>query len=87
MLVDFWAPWCGTCRAVSPALERLAERHARRLKLVKVNTDQAPALGARFGVRSIPTLVLLGDGQEADRVTGALPESQLEAWLERHLAA
>ena len=85
VLVDFWAPWCAPCRRVSPALERLAERHARRLKLVKVNVDEAPALADRFGVRSIPTLALLREGRELDRVTGALPEPQLERWLARHV--
>ena len=64
VLVDLWAPWCGPCRMVSPALERLAERHAQRLKLVKVNVDEAPAVAARYGATSIPTLVLLDGGHE-----------------------
>ena len=85
VLVDFWAPWCGPCRMVSPALERLAHRHARRLKLVKVNVDQAPALAARYGAQSIPTLVLLERGREVERIVGALPEAQLEARLAPHL--
>ena len=87
VLVDFWAPWCGPCRAVSPALERLAGKHVRRLKLVKVNVDEAPALAARFGARSIPTLVLLDGGREVDRVVGALPEAQLEARFAPRLAS
>ncbi len=85
VLVDFWAPWCGPCRMVGPALERLASRHARELKLVKVNVDEAPALAARYGARSIPTLVLLERGREVERVVGALPEAQLEARLAPHL--
>ena len=85
VLVDFWAPWCRPCRMVSPALERLARKHASRLKLVKVNVDEAPGLAASHGAQSIPTLVLLSDGAEVDRVVGALPEAALEARLAPHL--
>ena len=87
VLVDFWAPWCAPCRAVSPALERLAGKHVRRLKLVKVNVDDAPGLAARFGARSIPTLVLLDGGREVDRVVGALSEAQLDARFSPRLPA
>ena len=87
VLVDLWAPWCGPCRMVTPALERLAERNASRLKLVKVNVDEAPRTAQRFGAMSIPTLVLLRDGQEVDRVVGALPEPQLNAWVDARLAS
>ena len=86
VLLDLWAPWCGPCRMVTPALERLAERHASRLKLVKVNVDEAPQTARRFGAMSIPTLVLLRDGRQVDRVVGALPEPQLARWLDGHLA-
>ena len=86
VLVDLWAPWCGPCRMVTPALERLAERHAQRLKLVKVNVDEAPAVAARYAATSIPTLVLLDGGRECDRIVGALPEAQIEARLAPHLA-
>ena len=86
VLVDLWAPWCGPCRMVSPALERRAERHAQRLKLVKVNVDEAPAVAARYGATSIPTLVLLEGGHERDRIVGAVAEAQIEARLGPHLA-
>jgi thioredoxin 2 len=86
IVVDFWAPWCGPCRMVAPVLERLAARHAGRLKVVRVNVDQAPALAARYQAMSIPTLVVLVDANEVDRVVGALPEPALEARLAPHLA-
>lgn len=82
VLVDLWAPWCGPCRMVSPALERLARDYAGRVKLVKVDVDQAPAVAERFGVRGIPTLVVLRRGEVAARQTGAPPESALKAWLD-----
>ncbi len=85
MLVDFWAPWCGPCGIVGPALESVARKHAGGLKLVKVNVDEAPALAARYGARSIPTLVLLERGREVDRIVGAVPEAQIEARLAPHL--
>jgi len=87
VLLDFWAPWCGPCRAVSPLLERVARSRAGHLKLVKINTDEEPALAQRFGVQGIPLMVLLRDGTEIDRRVGALPERALEQWLEPHIAA
>lgn len=85
-LVDFWAPWCAPCRMVSPALEQLANTLSGRMKLVKVNTDQAPGLSARFKVRSIPTLVFLDHGRETARTVGALRPSPLRQWVLSQLA-
>lgn len=85
VLVDVWAPWCGPCRMVSPALERLAGELAGRLKLVKVDADDNPEVSRRFEVQSIPTLVLLLRGEVVDKKIGALPEHQLRSWLESAL--
>jgi thioredoxin 2 len=87
VLVDFWAPWCGPCRTVSPALESLAREMAGRLKLVKVNVDAAPKLGQRFEVRAIPTLLVMVDGQPKARQAGAAPEHVLRTWVEQALAS
>lgn len=87
VLVDLWAPWCGPCRMVSPALEQVASDLAGRLKLVKVNVDHAPRLQQRFAVQSIPTLLVLRDGQVVGRQTGALPAAALRAWVDQTLAA
>jgi thioredoxin 2 len=84
-LVDLWAPWCGPCRMVSPALEQLATEMAGRLKLVKVNVDEAPAVQRRFGVQAIPTLLVLRSGAVAARQTGAAPAAVLRSWLEQAL--
>ena len=86
VIVDLWAPWCGPCRMIAPVLADLAARHAGRLKVVKVNVDEEPALAARFDARSIPLLVVLRDGREVDRIVGALPQSALEARLAPVLA-
>jgi thioredoxin 2 len=85
VIIDFWAPWCGPCRMVSPAVERLADANAGRLKVVKLNVDEAPEISARFGVQGIPLLVLLRDGREVDRLVGGVPEPQLKAWASRHV--
>lgn len=87
VIVDFWAPWCGPCRMISPVLERLANRYAGRLKLVKVNVDENPNLAARYGAMSIPLLVLIEHGTEVDRQVGAVPEARLVDWVEPRLAA
>jgi thioredoxin 2 len=85
VLVDVWAPWCGPCRMVSPALEQLAGELAGRLKLVKVNADEAPEVSRRFEVQAIPTLVLLDKGEIIDRQIGAAPAPALRSWLEDRL--
>jgi thioredoxin 2 len=87
VLIDFWAPWCGPCRMVAPALEKLSGELAGRLKVAKINTDNEPAQGERFGVRGIPTLVLMQDGRERDRVTGAMNLNALRDWIESRLPA
>lgn len=86
VLVDFWAAWCGPCRAVTPMVARAAKEHAGRLKVVKVNVDRVPQVADRFKLLSIPTLTLLRGGVEVDRVTGGIPPAALEAILAPHLA-
>lgn len=85
VLVDVWAPWCGPCRMVSPALEQMATELAGRLKLVKVNADEAPEVSRRFEVQAIPTLVLLHHGRVVDKQVGAAPVPALRSWLREHL--
>jgi thioredoxin 2 len=80
VLVDFWAPWCGPCRAMAPHFERAAKSLKDRVRLVKVNTEEAPQLAARYGIRAIPTLVLFRNGAEAKRMSGALDAGALERW-------
>jgi len=80
VLVDFWAPWCGPCRAMAPHFERAARSLKDRVRLVKVNTEDAPGLAARYNIRAIPTLVLFRNGAEAKRMSGALDAGALERW-------
>lgn len=83
VLVDFWAPWCGPCHMVAPTLEAIARDHGQSLKVVKVNVDENPSLSGRYGVMSIPTMIVFNGGREADRWTGALPEKALRGRVAR----
>ena len=87
VLVDLWAPWCGPCRMVSPALEQLAGEFAGRLKLVKINVDDAPQTSQRLSVQAVPTLLITRGGKIFARRAGAAPVAALRVWLEETLAA
>lgn len=87
VLLDLWAPWCGPCRMVAPVLERLAGRFSGRMKVVKVNVDENPRTSARYDASSIPTLVMIRDGEVVGRVVGAQPEPALAAQVEPLLPA
>lgn len=85
VLVDFWAPWCGPCRTLGPILEKLEADYKGRFKLAKIDSDQEQQIAGMFGVRSIPTCLLMSQGQPVDGFMGALPEAQVRAFLDKHL--
>jgi thioredoxin 1 len=85
VLVDFWAPWCGPCRVVGPTVDEIAREYDGKLKVVKLNTDDAPAVAARYGIMSIPTLILFKAGQPAAQLIGAQPKQNILQQVTPHL--
>jgi len=86
VLVDVWAPWCGPCRAMAPMFERATQQLEPRVRLLKLNSDNAPALSSRLGITGIPTLLLMHDGREIARHAGAMDARSIIAWTEAELA-
>jgi thioredoxin 1 len=86
VVVDFWAEWCGPCRMIAPALEEIAGSLGDKVKIVKLNVDESPATATKYGIQSIPTLMIFKNGQMASRQIGAAPKQKLEQWITAAMA-
>jgi thioredoxin 1 len=85
VLVDFWAPWCGPCRALTPVIEELSSEYDGRVKVLKLNTDENPEVATKLGIRSIPTVLLFSKGQVVEQTVGAMPKRHFVDMLEKHI--
>jgi len=83
VLVDFWAPWCGPCRAIAPVIDELAGEYGVKLKVAKCNVDDNPKTPSRYGIRAIPTLIIFKDGNVSEQITGAVAKSQIAAAIDK----
>jgi len=84
-LVDFWAEWCGPCYIVAPAVEQISKEYEGKLKVCKLNVDEAPKTASSYGIMSIPTLAIFKKGKVVDKIIGAIPKSELEATIKKHI--
>lgn len=87
VLVDFWAPWCMPCRILGPIIDKIAQAYAGKVKVVKLNTDENPAMSAKYEIMAIPTMIIFKDGKPVQNIAGLLPEAQLKQVLDQILAA